>query len=204
MDTKQKDQQASDLHTSGMTWAAVAEQMYYANGSVARRAAMRYETKHTSTPVDLPITIKVTPRLTIANPIPVVEFKPVDTKNFTVEQATRYVEQIIIEHGHPNWVAHVPIRVRNMVPQETLVALMALGVTEDRSTRQGRNDILSWCDDNVFAIVTVAQIAEIGKVTRTEARRLIANRMDIFRKSDGRTYEIRDPQQDRINDRRSA
>lgn len=178
-----------------MTWAAVAEQMHYANGSVARRAAMRYETK------------QGTPTI-VAAPRPAVVTEPiilVDTKHFTVDEATRYVEQIIERHGHPNWIAYVPIRVRNMVPQATLSALMAAGRSSDQhTTRDGCSVILQWCADNVFEMISIGGLAAIGGVSRGAVRKLMADNVGMFRKSDGGTFEIRDPQADRTIDRRTA
>jgi hypothetical protein len=40
------DQKASELHDEVKSWANVARQLGYANGAVARRAAMRYRVKN--------------------------------------------------------------------------------------------------------------------------------------------------------------
>ena len=45
MDTLDRDKEASDLQEQGLTWAAVAERMHYANGSVARRCAQTPRTR---------------------------------------------------------------------------------------------------------------------------------------------------------------
>lgn len=42
------DQKASELYDELKSWAKVADQLGYANGAVARRAAMRYRTKNTA------------------------------------------------------------------------------------------------------------------------------------------------------------
>jgi hypothetical protein len=40
------DQKASELYNEVKSWAKVATQLGYANGAVARRAAMRYRVKN--------------------------------------------------------------------------------------------------------------------------------------------------------------
>jgi hypothetical protein len=40
------DQRASELYDEVKSWAKVADQLGYANGAVARRAAMRYRVKN--------------------------------------------------------------------------------------------------------------------------------------------------------------
>lgn len=50
MDTTQRDAEAWTLHCDGKTWSAIAEQMHYANGSVARRAALRHRDRTQPTP----------------------------------------------------------------------------------------------------------------------------------------------------------
>jgi len=47
--------------------------------------------------------------------------------------------------------------------------------------------------------VTVKELAAIGECSEATVRTLINDRRDIFRKSDGRKYEVRDPQADREN-----
>lgn len=59
MDTTTRDREAWHLHESGLTWSAIAEQMHYANGSVARRAALRHRDRSGATP----------PPITNPNPI---------------------------------------------------------------------------------------------------------------------------------------
>lgn len=61
----------------------------------------------------------------------------------------------------------------------------------------GKEAIVAWCRRNIFSQVTVKELATIGECSEATVRTLINDRRDIFRKSDGRLYEVRDPQTDR-------
>lgn len=125
----------------------------------------------------------------------------------TINDAAAQVAAAIEAHGEPKWLAHVPFRVRRLVPAEVKQSLVAGARVSDGWARQGdqlvfgRPDqgavLRQWAAGNVFAIMTVREIAEAAEVTQTAVRKLIAERPDILRKSDGRTYEVRDPQADR-------
>ncbi len=64
-----------------------------------------------------------------------------------------------------------------------------------RSDKYGA--IYAWCQDNVFAQVTAAEIAELGEVSYPTALKLITDRPDLFRKIKRGLYEVRDPKADR-------
>jgi hypothetical protein len=51
-------------------------------------------------------------------------------------------------------------------------------------------------------VLTVKEIAEQAGVPQSAVRTMISERPDIFRKSDGRTYEVRDANADRQADKR--
>jgi len=93
------------------------------------------------------------------------------------EEAVRLVSEAIAEFGKPVWVANVPKAV------------------------DGVSDISAWAKENVFEIVTIKQLAEIGEVSEATVRKLVSDRPDIFKKIEGRKYEIRDPQEDRKADK---
>lgn len=121
--------------------------------------------------------------------------------------ATDIVAAAIETHGVPKYVAVVPSRIRREVPSDTLAALIANGRMSDGWVRQGQRVIFGrldaretlrvWAGNNVFAILTVKEIATAAQVPQSAVRTMVSERPDIFRKSDGRTYEIRDPQADR-------
>lgn len=124
-----------------------------------------------------------------------------------VEEATRILTEAISEHGQPVYVSKVPVRIQNLVPLEVRKALLADArisegwVYENGSYYKGRPDmrtaVLTWAKENVFQIVSVKDIADATGASQNIVRELISNRPDIFRKSEGRTYEVRDPQADR-------
>jgi len=67
--------------------------------------------------------------------------------------------------------------------------------------QDGRNAIITWCKANVFAEVTVKQLAEVGGCSEATVRTLINDRRDLFKKIEGRMYEVRDPEMDRETNR---
>jgi hypothetical protein len=119
------------------------------------------------------------------------------------EEAVRLVSEAIAEFGKPVWVANVPKAVRDRVPTETLRELLANARPSEgwRTARDGVSDISAWAKENVFEIVTIKQLAEIGEVSEATVRKLVTDRPDIFKKIESRKYEIRDPQEDRKADK---
>ena len=119
------------------------------------------------------------------------------------ENAKAIVRQAIMEFGVPAWVAHVPRNIREQVPQGYITELRSIAPDSEGWGKQsgGRELILSWAKNNVFSEVTVKELAEIGKVSEATARSVIANRPDIFRKSEWGKYEVRDAQADRKADK---
>lgn len=119
----------------------------------------------------------------------------------TIKEATDMVAEAIEKYGAPVWVVKVPSRIRKLVPADIKAQMIATAkVSEGWATKQdGRNRIIAWCKNNIFAEVTVKELAAIGECSEATVRTLINDRRDIFRKSDGRKYEVRDPQADREN-----
>lgn len=121
--------------------------------------------------------------------------------------ATDIVAAAIETHGVPKYVAVVPSRIRREVPSDTLATLIANGRMSDGWVRQGdrvifgridaRQALRTWAAQNLYAVMTVKEIATAAEVPQSAVRTMVSERPDIFRKSDGRTYEIRDPQADR-------
>jgi hypothetical protein len=111
------------------------------------------------------------------------------------------VAEAIEKYGAPVWVVKVPSRIRKLVPADIKAQMIATAkVSEGWATKQdGRNRIIAWCKNNTFAEVTVKELAAIGECSEATVRTLINDRRDIFRKSDGRKYEVRNPEADREN-----
>lgn len=122
----------------------------------------------------------------------------------TIEEATEYIADTIAQYGRPAWIAEVPVTIRQMVPNSIIAGFLATAKASEGwgSPRDGRDTIIAWAKDNIFALVTVKELAEIGGISEATVRTLLGERPDIFRKSDGRKYEVRDPQADRAADKR--
>lgn len=129
-------------------------------------------------------------------------------QDITVEEATEMYLNTLQEFGVPVYYSHIPVRIQKLVPlavrREALAnAQMSEGWVKelDGTYHKGRLDyrtvVLMWARDNVYSIVTVKDIAEATGASQNIVRELTNDRPDIFRKSEGRTYEIRDPQEDR-------
>ena len=125
----------------------------------------------------------------------------VDTQ---LDDAIREVTEAINTYGKPVWVAQVPTRVRNLVPTHIKAELLANAKASEgwRTAQDGVQDIMSWVKENVYELVTVKQLAEIGDISEATARKIVTDRPDIFVKREGRQYEIRDPQADRKADKK--
>jgi hypothetical protein len=112
------------------------------------------------------------------------------------------IREAMIEYGTPDWVACVPSSIRKQVPAEIISALRdehAKPSARVMARRDTKHDLIdAWCRENVFAHVSLADLAQIGNCSKEFARQKTINRPDIFRKLDKRgTFEIRDPQADR-------
>ena len=119
----------------------------------------------------------------------------------TTSDEEQMIIEAMIEHGTPNWVASVPSRVRRSVPATRIAELREQYASLSESIankRDTKHDLIDeWCKENVFAEVTLADLAQIGNCSKEFARQKTIARPDIFRRLTHRTFEIRDPQADR-------
>jgi hypothetical protein len=126
--------------------------------------------------------------------------------------AAEQVAAAIETHGVPRYIGVVPTSVRRQVPTDMMRSLLAAARISDGWARQGdrlifgrldaRETLRLWAAQNLYAVLTVAEIADAAGVPKSAVRTMISERADIFRKSDGRTYEVRDPNADRAAERR--
>ncbi len=125
--------------------------------------------------------------------------RTMEVKTTELENAIREVTEAVNTYGTPVWIAYVPSRVRNLVPAKIKADLIASARPSVgwRKPQDGKNDIMSWAKENVFELVTIKQLAEIGEISEATARKIVTDRPDIFVKREGRQYEVRDPQADR-------
>jgi len=144
--------------------------------------------------------------LTMSHPFAIID--DMTTQNETqitdLDEAIQEVTAAINTYGTPVWVAHVATRVRKLVPAHIKAELLVNAKASEgwRTAQDGVQDIMSWVKDNVYELVTVKQLAEIGDISEATARKIVTDRPDIFVKREGRQYEIRDPQADRKADKK--
>ena len=127
--------------------------------------------------------------------------------NDKVDQAVRDYAHAVETYGMPVWCAHVPITVQAIVPRDVKRDVLANArmsegwAYQDGCYFKGRIDarqaLIKWATSHVFEIMTVKDIATSADVPESAVRSMIKDRPDILRKSDGRTYEVRDPNADR-------
>jgi len=133
--------------------------------------------------------------------------------NTEVAEATRMLAEAISEYGRPVYICKVPVRIQKLVPLEVRRELLANSRISEGWVRdndgcyyKGRLDhrsaIHAWAKDHVYHIVTVKEIAEATGAPQHIVREVVGDRADIFRPSEGRTYEVRDPQADRKADKK--
>lgn len=135
--------------------------------------------------------------ITVLHPSSTIE--TMEVKTTELENAIREVTEAVNTYGTPVWIAHVPSRVRRLVPAKIKADLIASARPSEgwRKPQDGKNDIMSWAKENVYELVTIKQLAEIGEISDATARKIVTDRPDIFVKREGRQYEVRDPQADR-------
>lgn len=135
--------------------------------------------------------------ITVSHPSSTI--KTMEVKTDEIEKAIREVTEAIETYGTPVWIAHVPSRIRRLVPAKITAELRANAKPSEgwRTPQDGKNDIMTWVKENVYELVTIKQLAEIGDISEATVRKIVTDRPDIFIKREGRQYEIRDAQADR-------
>jgi len=134
------------------------------------------------------------------------------TETDTIAAATTEMRNAVETYGMPVWYVKISTQRQALVPLEVRRTLLASARPSDgwvnqngcwyRGRLDAREVLRQWAAQNVFAVMTVAEIAAAADVTQSQVRTMIAERGDIFRKSDGRNYEVRDADADRKADKR--
>lgn len=124
-----------------------------------------------------------------------------------IDQAVQRFAHAVETYGQPVWYANVDIRTQALVPLDVRRDVLANAKVSDGWAYQdgcyfkGRIDartaLINWASKNVYAIMSVVDIAQAADVPQSSVRSMITDRPDILRKADGRTYEVRDPHGDR-------
>lgn len=122
-----------------------------------------------------------------------------------VHEAEETIRRAMIEHGTPNWVAHVSSVTRNLVPPARITELRekfartSANRVDRRDTKHDKLD--AYLRANPGALVTIAQLAEIAGCSREFIRQRALERPDVlrfeFRRATGNVYSIRNPIADR-------
>lgn len=219
MKIKETDKQAWDAHESGMTWAEVARLMHYANGSVARRAAMRFGTDGQTKPT-----------------VDVIESDNIEsdkTESADAQETTGWVERqhefVASWEGSTKPLADLKegdLVYYHQMPKATyaFVKWNPDGSAQvwggnfgfaayrdwhvDKLSRMPATDedhLVHWATENLFMEVTTEYLVRHLGISMAVVRRVIKDRPDVFRRRVGsRIFEIRDPQADRSADKARA
>ena len=117
---------------------------------------------------------------------------------------TEQVAQAIATYGRPLWAAHIPYQTRQQVPTKKIGELLATAHrSPDSVTRADLyGDLKAWCENNVYAQVTLVSLVTVSGLSRPTVRRFIRDHADIFKKVEKRTWEVRDPKSDRAMDKK--
>lgn len=115
------------------------------------------------------------------------------------------VVDAIAQHGRPNWVAHVPQSIRSEVSIDELREILATAKwsTESLAKADQYQRITEWCEQNVFAEVTINDLVEMSGLSSVTIRNFIKDRPQMFRKLRRGVWEVRDHLADREADGRT-
>jgi hypothetical protein len=199
MNTESTDRAAWEAHHSGQTWAQVARLLQYANGSVARRAALRHAARIAGSAErpDNPTPDASAPAHEVANTPPDVELAldatiyhrgfPKAKFKFVKWNADGSLQVYGGEGGfaayrdyHANWLSNVPSD-----------GIAAIYVWAGQPSR-------------LHTRVSVADIATATSAPEATVRKALRDRPDVFRRLKRDLYEIRDPKADRATDKAKA
>ena len=213
METRERDKQAWDAHQSGMTWAGVARLMHYANGSVARRAAMR----HGGDAQTEPTLEVVAPDITVPEETPEPAGWVQKQHEFvaTWEGADKPLADLkegdlVYHHLNPKatfsfvkWNADGSAQVWG---GNFGFAAYRDWHTDKLSRMPASEDdlILHWASENLFEHVTIDRLIQHLGVNRSAVRRVTTDRPDVFRRIERGLFEVRNPQADRTADKVGA
>jgi len=113
--------------------------------------------------------------------------------------AKEQVAEAIKTHGRPLWAAHIPYQIRQQVPTNEIGRMLATAHrSPDSVTRADLyDDIIQWCNNNVFEEATIPLLVEVSGLSAPSVRKFIGDRVDLFRKLKRGVWEVRDPKTDR-------
>lgn len=221
MDTRPNDQRAWEARQSGKTWAQIALDLHYANGSVARRAAMRHEARldeRVREAVALPPEVAeraVAEALDqigeiLADPaIAAVLEAPISTE--PADGALRLERGDVVYHRtmpkakfeFVKWNADGSAQVWGGERGYASYRDFRVGDIT-RWPTAGDELVLAWAEANLHVLTSVDDLAETLEMPVAAVRKVVTARPDVFRRVKRGWYETRDPRADRAADKEGA
>jgi len=119
-----------------------------------------------------------------------------------MNEAEKAIRDAMVEHGSPNWVAHVPMSVRRQVPPKRIAELRD-ELARSRRRSDPMSTLVEWAAGRHGQTATTAEIAEAAGVSNSTALNVIDKRPDVFIKRGRGKYELRDAAQDRADARKT-
>lgn len=209
MSTIETDRQAWEAHEAGQTWAAVAEAMHYANGSVARRAAMRHAAR-IGTPdtrsADRPETNEIDADMqeSGSKADQIIEADPAaspSAANWDEGQTLYHRSQPKAKYRFIKWNRDGSAAVWGGEPmREAYHDYRPTSLTQ--YPLDGTEALHVWAESNLYAEFKVSELAEALGINAALIRRQVNERPDRFRRIGSARFEVRDPQADRDADQR--
>lgn len=219
MNTESTDRAAWEAHQSGKTWALVARELRFANGSVARRAALRHAARTGPPPTES--ASEVTPPVFLVDASGWGEIRmhlvepdePVSENANTPPDVDLALDAVIYHRGFPKakfkfvkWNADGSLQVYGgeggFAAYRDYHADWLSNVPSD-----GIAAIYVWAGQpsQLHTRVSVHDIAlAVGARSSAEVRKAVRDRPDLFRRVKRDLYEIRDPKADRATDKAQA
>lgn len=210
MDTRPTDQRAWEARQSGMTWAQIALDLHYANGSVARRAAMRHEARLSAEGGGGPSKEAIADALTRVKTIVegnatlVADLSvPISTPDLSLGDVVYHRAMPKAKFHFVKWNADGSAQVWG---GERGYAAYRDFRTEDitRFPSSGDEAVLAWAEANLHVETSVEALADLLEMGHAAVRRTVTARPDVFRRVRRGVYETRNPKADRAADKEGA
>lgn len=212
MDTRPTDQRAWEARQSGMTWAQIALDLHYANGSVARRAAKRHEERMSQRrgPSEADVSdalqqighILTNPALAATLDAP-LEGEPISTPDYERGDVVYHRRMPKAKFEFIKWNADGSAQVwggergyaayRDFRPADI-----------SRYPSGGDEALMAWAEANLNVETSVEVLADLLDMAPAAVRRTVTARPDVFRRVRRGVYQTRDPKADRAADKAGA
>lgn len=114
------------------------------------------------------------------------------------------IQYAVTTYGRPLWSLHVSKQLRDKVPLAEIGAMLKVAEwsTGFNPVSQAHRDFDKWIASHVGEIVSADSLAEVSTWSAGTCRKYIKNHAGTFRAVKRGYWEIRDPQADRIADKK--